>query len=259
MLLTAHIPSSSHQGSVVTSTARTMDKLSSEPKPAPEGATLPPHEQLEHLCRSSKAPDIKHPGTSHHRHKTFVHTILAKSSTMHLHQVPQGPLQNHVQKLGTKESCTQLQGRPHSTCCQSPTPSVMTRHTSYDSKGIQSNPVQPTVHLQVAFIMHIIDTTHQPAKKQLPPQDQALPAEYHHLTTEKGGKANAERACEDSNLCGSQHSPELANIVKLQLLHRASTTRPVCHEIFSQAKPTVTRPNLNNFHGPINQDARAST
>jgi len=86
-----------------------------------------------------------------------------------------------------------------------------------------------------------------------------LSAKYHHLTIEKGRKANAERECEDSNLCGSQHSPECADIAKLQELRRASTTRPVCHEIFSQAKPTSARPDLNNFHGLIDQDSRSST
>jgi len=50
--------------------------------------------------------------------------------------------------------------------------------------------------------------------------------------------------CEDSNLHGSQHSPEPADIVKLQELCRASTTRPICQEIFSQAKPTSTRSGL---------------
>ncbi len=42
--------------------------------PAPEGATLPPQEQLGHLHRSPKAPDIEYPGASHHGHKTFAYT-----------------------------------------------------------------------------------------------------------------------------------------------------------------------------------------
>jgi len=100
--------------------------------------------------------------------------------------------------------------------------------------------------------------THQPTDKLSPLQDLALSAEYCYLTIEKGGKANAERECEDSNLRGSQHSPEPANIIKLQELRRASTTRPVCQEIFSQAKPTLARSDLNNFHGLIDQDARSS-
>jgi len=125
--------------------------------------------------------------------------------------------------------------------------------------GIQFNPVEPTVHLLPMIISCIIDMTHQPSDKLSPPWNQASSAEYHHLTIEKGGKTNAERECEDSNLRGSQHSPEPANIVKLQELRRASTTRPICQEIFSQAKPTSARSNLNNFHSLINQDARSST
>jgi len=65
--------------------------------------------------------------------------------------------------------------------------------------------------------------------------------------------------CEDSNVCGSQHSPEPTNNTKLIKLCRASTTRPICHDIFSQAKPTMTRPDVDNFHGLNNQDTRAST
>jgi len=65
--------------------------------------------------------------------------------------------------------------------------------------------------------------------------------------------------CEDSNLRGSQHSPEPADTIKLQELHRASTTRPIHHEIFSQAKPTSARSDLNNFYGLIGQGARTST
>jgi len=134
----------------------------------------------------------------------------------------------------------------------------MILHVSTNSKGIQSDSVEPTVHLQVAIISHTIDTTHQPMDKLSPPQDQALSAKYCHLTIEKGRKANAERECEDSNLCGSQHSPEPDDIVKLQELCRASTTRPICQEIFSQAKPMPARSDLNNFHGLIDQDARSS-
>jgi len=135
---------------------------------------------------------------------------------------------------------------------------VMILHASFDSKGIQFNPVKPTFHLLAAPTSRTIDTTHQPADKLSPPQDHASPAKYRHLIIEKSGKANAERECEDSNLHGSQHSPEPTNIVKLQELRRASTTRPVCQEIFSQAKHTSARSNLNNFHGLINQDARSS-
>jgi len=194
ILLVARILLSSHQGSVVASSARTMDITSTEPRPVHEGATLPPQ---------------------------------GKSSTMHSHQVPQGLLQDLIHKAGTRESCTQLQRGSYSMCRQSQTSPVMTLHTSFDSKGIQFNPVKPTVHLQAAITSRTIDTTHQPTDKLSPLQDQALSAEYHHLTIEKGRKANAERECEDSNLCGSQHSPEPTNIIKLQELHRASTTRPV--------------------------------
>jgi len=38
----------------------------------------------------------------------------------------------------------------------------------------------------------------------------------------------------------------------------ASTTRPVHEEIFSQTKPTMSRSDLNNIHGLIDQDTRAS-
>ena len=181
-----------------------------------------------------------------------------QSSTMRSHQVPPGPLRNSNCKMGTRESCTQLQRGSSSMCHQSQTSPFMTLHTSFDSKGIQFNPVEPMVHLQATITSCIIDMTHQPVDKLLPLQDQASSAKYRHLTIEKGGKANAERECEDSNLCGSQHSPEPADIAKLQELRRASTTRPVCQEIFSQAKPTSARSDLNNFHGLINQDARPS-
>ena len=62
--------------------------------------------------------------------------------------------------------------------------------------------------------------------------------------------------CEDSNLRGSQHSPEPADGIKLQELRRASTIRPVRHGIFSQAKPTSTRPDLDNFLGLPSQAPR---
>ncbi len=112
---------------------------------------------------------------------------------MHLHQVPQVMLQDHIQKVGTTESCTQLQRRALSACCQSMTLPVMTQHATTDSNGIQFNSVKPTVHFQAAIISHTIDTTHQPADKLSPLQDQALSAKYHHLITKKGGKANADR------------------------------------------------------------------
>jgi len=76
---------------------------------------------------------------------------------------------------------------------------------------MQSNSVEHTVHLLAVITSHTINMTHQPVDKLLPLPDQASSAKYHHLTIEKGGNANAERECEDSNLCGSQDSPEPAD------------------------------------------------
>jgi len=89
-----------------------------------------------------------------------------------------------------------------------------------------------------------------------PFQNEKLIFSFHYL---KQIVSKGRWECEDSNLCGSQHSPEPTNIIKLQELHRASTTMPVCQEIFSQAKPTSARSNLNSFHSLIDQDARSST
>jgi len=58
-LLIACIPLGSHQDSVVAPTARTTDNLSSNPRPDPEEATLPPQELSEHLRRLPQAPDIE--------------------------------------------------------------------------------------------------------------------------------------------------------------------------------------------------------
>jgi len=166
-------------GSVVASSARTT-----EPRPVHEGAMLPPQDN---------------------------------SSTMRSHQVPQGLLQDHIHKVGTKESCTQLQRRCLSTCCQSTTSPVTILHVSTNSTGIQSDTVKPMVQLQATIILHTINTTHQPTDKLSPLQDQASSPKYHHLTIEKGRKVQ-KNVCQLCQQLYHQRRKTMESVLHLSLL-----------------------------------------